>query len=106
MIGTGLREARVFEELRAQGKRGERNGYTPPRFLTERFAEMSNEPDKAGKLKKWAAWFFDLLLVGCSAALPPTTNLAVLIALSAPTATMTAEFSSTKKSTKKKGGAK
>jgi uncharacterized protein YcfL len=62
---------------------------------------MTDEPDKAGKLKKWATWFFGLLLVGCSAALPPPTNLAVLIALSAPTVTLTAEFASMKKSTKK-----
>lgn len=58
-------------------------------------------PDKAGKLKKWAAWVFGLLLMGCGAALPPPTNLAVLIALSAPTAALTAEFASTKKAAKK-----
>jgi hypothetical protein len=60
------------------------------------------------KMKKWAAWFFGLLIVGCGAALPPPTNLAVLIALSAPTATLTAEFESTKKAAKnsKKGTAK
>jgi len=68
---------------------------------------MSDQPDKSVKLKKWAAWFFGLLLVGCSVALPPPTNLAVLIALSAPTATLTAEFASAKKAAKKsKKGAK
>ena len=66
---------------------------------------MTNEPDESVKLKKWAAWFFGLLLVGSSAALPPPTNLAVLIALSARTATLTAKFAPTKKSTKK-GAAK
>jgi hypothetical protein len=66
---------------------------------------MTDEPDKAGKLKKWAAWLFGLLLVGCSAALPLPTNLAVLIALSAPTAAQTAKFAPTKRSTKK-GAAK
>lgn len=66
---------------------------------------MTDEPDRSVKLKKWAAWFFGLLLVGCSAALPPPTNLALLVALSAPIATLTAEFAPTKKSTKK-GAAK
>jgi hypothetical protein len=66
---------------------------------------MTNEPDKSVKLKKWASWFFGLLLVGSSAALPPPTNLAVLIALSATTATLTTKFAPTKKSTKK-GAAK
>jgi hypothetical protein len=32
---------------------------------------MTDEPDKAGKLKKGAAWVFGLLLVGCSATQPP-----------------------------------
>ena len=62
---------------------------------------MTDEANKAGKLKKWAAWFFCLLLVGSSAALPPPTNLAVLIALTAPTPTMTSESEPTKKAAKK-----
>ncbi len=48
---------------------------------------MTDEPDNAGKLKKWAALVFGLLIAGCGAALPPPTNLAVLIALSSPTPT-------------------
>jgi hypothetical protein len=64
---------------------------------------MTDEPDKAEKLKKWAAWVFGLLIVGCGAALPSPTNLAVLIALTAPTPTMTSEFEPTKKATKKRG---
>jgi hypothetical protein len=59
---------------------------------------MTDEADnKTGKLKKWAAWAFGLLIVGCGAALPPPTNLAVLIALTAPTPTMISESESTKK---------
>ena len=62
---------------------------------------MINEADnKTGKLKKWAAWAFGLLIVGCGAALPPPTNLAVLIALTAPTPTMISE-STPKKAAKK-----
>jgi hypothetical protein len=64
---------------------------------------MTNEPDKSGKLKKWAAWVFGLLIVGCGAALPPLTNLAVLIALTAPTPTLTSEVEPTKKAAKKAG---
>ena len=67
---------------------------------------MTNEPDKAGKLKKWAAWVFGLLIVGCGAALPPPTNLAVLIALSSPTPTLTAESEPKKAAKSKKGAAK
>jgi len=62
---------------------------------------MTDESDKAGKPKKWASWVFGLLLVGCSATLPPPTNLAVLIALTAPTPTMTSESEPTKKAAKK-----
>jgi hypothetical protein len=58
---------------------------------------MADEPDKTGKLKKWAAWVFSLLLVGCSAALPPPTNLAVLIALSSPIPTLTSDSAPKKK---------
>ena len=58
--------------------------------------------NKTGKLKKWAAWAFGLLIVGCGAALPPPTNLAVLIALSSPTPILVSEFEP-KKATKKKG---
>ena len=59
---------------------------------------MTDEADnKTGKLKKWAAWAFGLLIVGCGAALPPPTNLAVLIALTAPTPTMISESEPTKK---------
>jgi hypothetical protein len=36
---------------------------------------MTDEPDKAGKLKKGAAWVFGLLLVGCSATQPPELKL-------------------------------
>ena len=71
--------------------------------------EMTDEPDKTGKgftpMKRIVACVFGLLLAGCGAILPPPTNLAVLIALSATTATLTAEFAPTKKSTKK-GAAK
>jgi hypothetical protein len=69
---------------------------------------MTDEPDKAGKAKKWAAWVFGLLLLGCGAALPPPTNLAVLIALSSPTATLISEFEPKKAASKKakKGSAK
>lgn len=56
---------------------------------------MTDEPDKAGKLKKWAACVFGLLLVGCSATLPPPTNLAVLIALSSPTPTLISDYEPT-----------
>jgi len=58
---------------------------------------MTDQHEKAGKLKKWTAWVFGLLLMGCGAALPPPTNLAVLIALLAPTPAMTSEFAPTKK---------
>ena len=59
---------------------------------------MTDETDnKTGKLKKWSAWAFGLLIVGCGAALPPPTNLAVLIALTAPTPTMISESEPTKK---------
>jgi hypothetical protein len=37
------------------------------------------------------------LIVGCGAALPPPTNLAVLVALTAPTPTMISESEPTKK---------
>jgi len=68
---------------------------------------MTDQPDKSRKLKKWAAWVFGLLLVGCGAALPPPTNLAVLIALSAPTSTLISDFAPKKAAKKsKKGGAK
>jgi|RhiMetdeSRZDD1v2_1073273.scaffolds.fasta_scaffold105079_9 hypothetical protein len=64
---------------------------------------MTDEADnKAGKLKKWAALVFGLLLMGCGAALSPPTYLAVLIALTAPTPTMTSEFEPAKKAAKKK----
>ena len=66
---------------------------------------MSDEADKAGKLKKGASWVFGLLLVGCGATLPPPTNLAVLIALSSPTPALISEFEP-KKAAKNKGGAK
>jgi endonuclease YncB( thermonuclease family) len=53
---------------------------------------MTDKPDKAGKgftqMKRIVACIFGLLLVGCSATLPPPTNLAVLIALSSPTPTL------------------
>jgi hypothetical protein len=62
---------------------------------------MTDDLDKSGKPKRWAAWVFGLLLVGCSAILPPPTNLAVLIALSSPTPTLTAE-AEPKKAAKKK----
>jgi hypothetical protein len=62
-------------------------------------------PDKAGKLKKWAAWGFGLLIAGCGATLPPPTNLAVLIALSSPTPALISE-STPKKAAKKKGAGK
>jgi hypothetical protein len=69
---------------------------------------MTDEANnKAGKgftsMKRIFACVFGLLLVGCSATLPPPTNLAVLIALTAPTPTMTSEFEPTKKAAKKKG---
>ena len=66
---------------------------------------MTDEPNKAWKLKKGAAWVFGLLLIGCGATLPPPTNLAVLIALSSPTPALISEFEP-KKAAKKKGGAK
>ena len=56
--------------------------------------------NKTGKLKKWAAWVFGLLLAGCGATLPPPSNLAVLIALSSPTPTLISE-STPKKAAKK-----
>jgi endonuclease YncB( thermonuclease family) len=56
---------------------------------------MTDELDKSGKPKRWAAWVFGLLLVGCSATLPPPTNLAVLIALSSPTPTLISDYEPT-----------
>jgi endonuclease YncB( thermonuclease family) len=56
---------------------------------------MTDEADKTGKPKKWAAWVFGLLLVGCSAILPPPTNSAVLIALASPTPTLISEYEPT-----------
>jgi endonuclease YncB( thermonuclease family) len=56
---------------------------------------MTDEPDKTGKLKKWAAWVFGLLIVGCGAALPPPTTLAVLIALSSPTPALISDYEPT-----------
>jgi len=56
---------------------------------------MTDERDKSGKPKRWAAWVFGLLLVGCSATLPPPTNSAVLIALSSPTPTLISDFEPT-----------
>ena len=48
-------------------------------------------------MKRIVACIFGLLLVGCGATLPPPTNLAVLIALTAPTPTMISESEPTKK---------
>ena len=56
---------------------------------------MTDESDKSGKPKRWATWVFSLLLVGCSAILPPPTNSAVLIALSSPTPTLISDFEPT-----------
>jgi len=56
---------------------------------------MTDSPDKSVKPKKWAAWVFGLLLVGCSATLPPPTNSAVLIALSSPIPTLISDFEPT-----------
>src|SRR5262245_50122747 len=67
---------------------------------------MPDEPDKAGHLKKGSAKGFTLmkhivacvfgvLLVSCSATIPPHTNLAVLIALSSPTPTLISIFEQT-----------
>jgi endonuclease YncB( thermonuclease family) len=60
---------------------------------------MTDEPDKAGKgftpMKRIFAFIFGLLLVGCSATLPPPTNLAVLIALLSPTPTLISDFEPT-----------
>src|SRR5215510_12762282 len=58
-------------------------------------SDMTDEPDKSGKPKRWAAWVFGLLLVGCSAILPPPTNSAVLIALSSPTPTLISDYEPT-----------
>jgi type IV pilus biogenesis protein CpaD/CtpE len=73
---------------------------------------MTDEADKAGKgftpMKRIIACVFGLLLVGCSATLPPLTSLAVLIALSSPTPTLISEFDPKKTAAKKtaKKGAK
>src|SRR5262245_15182047 len=60
---------------------------------------MTDEPDKAGKgftpMKRIVAFIFGLLLVGCSATLPPPTKLAVLIALSSPTPTLISDYEPT-----------
>jgi hypothetical protein len=63
-----------------------------------------DNPDKARihTMKNIAACIFGLFLVCCGATLPPPTNLAVLIALTAPTPTMISES----EPTKKKGSAK
>lgn len=46
-------------------------------------------------MKRIVACVFGLLLVGCSATLPPPTNLGVLIALSSPTPTLISKFEPT-----------
>lgn len=60
---------------------------------------MTDEADKAGKgfnpMKRIVACVFGLLLVGCSATLPPPTSLAVLIALSSPTPTLISDYEPT-----------
>ena len=62
--------------------------------------------NKAGKgftsMKRIFACVFGLLLVGCSATLPPPTNLAALIALSSPTPTLISEFEPKKAAKKAK----
>ena len=46
-------------------------------------------------MKRIVACVFGLLLVGCSATLPPPTSLAVLIALSSPTPTLISDYEPT-----------
>ena len=46
-------------------------------------------------MKRIVAFIFGLLLVGCSATLPPPTKLAVLIALSSPTPTLISDYEPT-----------
>ncbi|HKQ93064.1 MAG TPA: thermonuclease family protein [Blastocatellia bacterium] len=46
-------------------------------------------------MKRIVAFIFGLLLVGCSATLPPPTNLAVLITLSSPTPTLISDYEPT-----------